>query len=310
MSAVTSVTSWLLATIAALGVAVRLFGWDRGRLLVQAMAFYPYALAVGVVLLLIPWLSGRRGAAVVMTVALVLGMAPLVPRLRGAGPTTVDQAAIVRVAALNMLFGRADVEQVITLARQVDVLALSEVTPQVMEQLGRQGLDDVLPFHWVQAQDGSAGSGVWSRYPMAALAPVVGRFQMPHVAVSRPGDSAPLRILGVHTVPPTGGRVGDWRAEVAGLAQVPQVDVMLGDFNATLDHSVFRQVLASGYTEAAAEVGRGFRATWPAREFPLPGITIDHVLVGADVTVKAVQVIEVDGTDHRAVLAEVVIPPR
>ena len=56
--------------------------------------------------------------------------------------------------------------------------------------------------------------------------------------------------------------------------------VLAGDFNATLDHAVFRDVLRLGYADAALQVGQALTPTWgpPGRRAVL---TLDHVLVTA-----------------------------
>jgi len=83
---------------------------------------------------------------------------------------------------------------------------------------------------------------------------------------------------------------------------------MAGDFNSTLDHGQFRELLGRGYEDAAAEVGAGLRATWPAnRRFP-PPVTIDHVIADARCGVRAVRVFGVPRSDHRAVFAELELP--
>lgn len=62
-----------------------------------------------------------------------------------------------------------------------------------------------------------------------------------------------------------------------------------------------------GNRGAADQVGEGLRWTWP-QDGLVPGIVIDHVLVGPRVAVRAVSVHAVLGTDHRAVLAELTLP--
>jgi endonuclease/exonuclease/phosphatase (EEP) superfamily protein YafD len=84
--------------------------------------------------------------------------------------------------------------------------------------------------------------------------------------------------------------------------------ILAGDFNATLDHAELRRLLDTGYTDAAAEVGAGLKGTWPhGRRFP-PPVAIDHVLADSRAGVKAFSVHAITGTDHRAVLAELVLP--
>jgi endonuclease/exonuclease/phosphatase family metal-dependent hydrolase len=82
--------------------------------------------------------------------------------------------------------------------------------------------------------------------------------------------------------------------------------LLLGDFNATLDHAALRRLIGSGYRDAADAVGAGLRPTWPADVVPV--VTLDHVLVDSRIGVRSVTVHAVPGTDHRAVVAVLAIP--
>lgn len=62
-----------------------------------------------------------------------------------------------------------------------------------------------------------------------------------------------------------------------------------------------------GYRDAAATVGAGLKPTWPVGR-RLPPVTIDHVLADERCGVQSVQTFTVPGTDHRALLADLVLP--
>jgi endonuclease/exonuclease/phosphatase family metal-dependent hydrolase len=83
--------------------------------------------------------------------------------------------------------------------------------------------------------------------------------------------------------------------------------VVAGDFNATLDHAAFRDVLRLGYADAARQAGRALVPTWG-----LPGravlLALDHVLVDRGCAVLACSVHAIPGTDHRAVYASIQLP--
>ena len=88
------------------------------------------------------------------------------------------------------------------------------------------------------------------------------------------------------------------------------MQILAGDFNATLDHREFRKLLDRGYLDAADAVGEGLTPTWPTssrkrRALPL---TIDHVLVDRRVRVERVTVVRIPGSDHRAVIAVLRLP--
>lgn len=113
-------------------------------------------------------------------------------------------------------------------------------------------------------------------------------------------------------MPPISGRtVAAWRRELCGLpgpsaGRVPRL--LVGDFNATLDHREIRRLLTRGFYDAADATGDGLSATWPVGR-SLPMITIDHVLVPREVRVRRVRVYDVPGSDHRAIIAELVFTP-
>jgi endonuclease/exonuclease/phosphatase family metal-dependent hydrolase len=81
--------------------------------------------------------------------------------------------------------------------------------------------------------------------------------------------------------------------------------VLAGDFNATFDHAAFRGVLDHGYTDAAEQTGRGLTPTWAGWG---PPITIDHVLVDNRCAVRDYSVLDLPGSDHNAVLADLQLP--
>ena len=82
-----------------------------------------------------------------------------------------------------------------------------------------------------------------------------------------------------------------------------------GDFNATLDHAAFRDVLRLGYADAAQQAGDALTPTWgPAGKDAM--LTLDHVLVDRSCAVLACSVHVVPGSDHRAVYTEIQLPER
>jgi endonuclease/exonuclease/phosphatase (EEP) superfamily protein YafD len=85
---------------------------------------------------------------------------------------------------------------------------------------------------------------------------------------------------------------------------------MAGDFNASRDHAEFRAVLGTGLTDAgdAVSVSAWPGFTWPADEPGPPGARLDHVLITpASIGVRKVSVVDVPGTDHHGVVADLVV---
>ncbi|NUR90515.1 MAG: endonuclease/exonuclease/phosphatase family protein, partial [Nonomuraea sp.] len=98
----------------------------------------------------------------------------------------------------------------------------------------------------------------------------------------------------------------------AGLERLPRAGgrprVRAGDGNATLDHLPVRDLLASGYRDAADAMGRGLSPTWPQYGWGQLGVAIDHVLADRRMGVRDFRVLPLARTDHRAVFAELRLP--
>jgi endonuclease/exonuclease/phosphatase family metal-dependent hydrolase len=114
----------------------------------------------------------------------------------------------------------------------------------------------------------------------------------------------------VHPPHPTDPpKIAEWERTLAALPPAGRegdLRVLAGDFNATLDNSDLRDVIDRGYVDAADAAGAGLTTTYPGR-FIFP-ITIDHVLADRRIEVADVDVEKVPGTDHRAVIATLVLP--
>ncbi|WP_150238758.1 endonuclease/exonuclease/phosphatase family protein [Nocardiopsis quinghaiensis] len=318
----------VLVALVALGLAVfaalRVFGLERGWPLVPALAFTPYLLGLALLAgagtgLARRWVS--TGALV--AVAAVLAAA-VVPRAVPFGVTSAGGPA-VRVMTLNTLGGGAGAAEVVALVRDrgVDVLTLQEVTPDLVRDLSTAGLDDLLP-HVDDHSDprGAHGSTIHSAFPLTDLGDAAtggDAFAMPTSLVRLPedgnedGEEDTVEVTSVHVPPPLTPSYADaWSRGLGALAEAPDsgtTRVLAGDFNATLDHAELRAVLDSGYLDAAEVLGEGLRPTWPSGR-PVPGLTIDHVLVDPVTGVDRLEVLEVPGTDHRAVFVEVTLPGR
>jgi endonuclease/exonuclease/phosphatase (EEP) superfamily protein YafD len=135
---------------------------------------------------------------------------------------------------------------------------------------------------------------------------------MPAAALTLPGGDK-LEIVDVHTFTPLGPQVSGWAQGLRNLPSAPKSGafrLLVGDFNATLDHSELRKVVARGYTDAADDTGNGLIPTWPANKRISPIITIDHVLADQRMAVTHYEVHDVLHTDHRSVFVELRLPAR
>ncbi len=127
----------------------------------------------------------------------------------------------------------------------------------------------------------------------------------------------PFTLTAVHTVYPLFGTEGwekDFRTLVADARETKGPHLLVGDFNATLDHGPMRTLLGQDLTDAADGAGSGWQPTWPRPGSRAPnGITvplrlmaIDHVLMSEDFRAVATSTHVVDRTDHLALVAVVI----
>ncbi|MCF6473347.1 endonuclease/exonuclease/phosphatase family protein [Nonomuraea sp. MG754425] len=297
-----------VSVLFAAGTAVRLGGLETGVFLVPLVSFTPYFAVAALVLLgVVVALRSRAAIAIMLVVCACLAWCVL-PRAFGG-----DAAAgrPLRVLTANLNGGRGDASVLVDLVRRlhVDVLSIQELTYSARDRLAAAGLAELLPYHIGRAdQRGPEGSGVYSRHPMTertGLFEPVGH-HMPVVEVSPPGGPA-VEVVVVHPVAPVPSTVPEW---AAGIAALPPASgsgaprILAGDFNATLDHAVFRRLLDTGYTDAAAATGQGLTPTWPhGRSLP-PLVAIDHVLTDGRASAAEVRVFDVPGSDHRALFAD------
>lgn len=293
-------------------IALWLQGAVTWRASFALLTFTPLV-AVGALLLLLVAAATRRWVTAGALALAVVGLAVLVvPRAVPGGepPPAAPGVPALRVATVNLQFGRADAGAVVALARErrITVLSLQELTPDAERRLAAAGLFTEMPFRVTAARDGAGGTGLVARVPLArvdvGLRPAV--FEQVAARIDTPSTGR-VEVLAVHPAAPfTRDTASRWAAEVRALPP-PRADgtrrVVLGDYNATLDHRPLRDLLATGYRDAAAEAGTGLRGTWPTDQSFPPFAAIDHVLLAGPLGTRDVVVTELPGSDHAAVVA-------
>ncbi|GGL11052.1 endonuclease/exonuclease/phosphatase family protein [Mangrovihabitans endophyticus] len=313
--AVGTAAVWLLVLPSLVWAAIRLAGVERGPV-VQVLAFTPYAAAAAWLPVLVALLVRRWATAAVGLVVAATLAACVLPRAVADGDRGPQAGVPLHVMTANMLAGGADAATIVRLIRQHDVavLALQEYTPQARARLSAAGLDALLPYGSQAPEVGTTGSALYSRFPVSAPGSHRGGggFLQAYATVRPPG-TAPLAVESAHPVAPYAvGVLADWRAD---LSSEPRADpdgparILLGDFNSTVDHAPLRALISHGYRDAADAVGQGLAGTWgPYGGHPIPPVTIDHILVDRRIGVRDLRVHGLPGSDHRAVLASLVLP--
>jgi endonuclease/exonuclease/phosphatase (EEP) superfamily protein YafD len=285
---------------------------------VRVVAFTPYAVplyATAFLLLALSLVVGRGGWRPMRASVTVLCFGGLavhafwVSPLFAGAEAVADRGERLRVMTVNLLRGQASAPQVVRVARRhgVDVLVLVEVDDRALARLRRAGLSETFPYQAGEPADGVAGTVV------VADRDLVGEQRLPTGLGGYSVRAGDVTVVAVHARPPVGG-AAEWREDHLAIRRAaverPDPTVIVGDFNATVDHRVMQELHGRGYVDAAVAANSGWQPTWPsdgrvrvagARVPPL--LAIDHVLTNDALEAVRTETYAIEGTDHRALLA-------
>ena len=323
-SALNGLRSVLLAGLVTGGLVLtglRLAEPDTGLGLLVT-SFTPYGLVAWLLVLAHALLRIVRGprrrlwavAAVAVAVPVTLHAWWLAPAYVGPQPPPAAGATPFRLMSANLLVGGGDGIDLVRAATRAaaDLLVVEEITVTELAAMESAGLDELFPHRVGEPGTGLEGLMVFSAYPLTD--PTRVSLSLGGWTATAATPDGPVRVLGVHPQPPT--LAGDvWRSDQAVLREAAAgVDLVAGDLNATPDHVALLRLADDGLRSAAEVANEGWQPTWPAGGsrrvlgVPLPPLVqIDHVLVGRRVAALSVETVEVDGSDHRAVVAELAL---
>lgn len=273
---------------------------------------------IGLSLLLVATLLARRWWMLV-PVGLCAGVAWALA-LPGFFASTVKAPVDLTVMAANLHIGQASADQVMAAVRaqDVDVLVLTEVTPDALERLDEAGLSRWLPRQAGAAHaDAATGTMIRTRLGMTVVSGTANATieqtpsLQPEVVIEV--GTTPVRLKAVHPVAPVPGATDQWRAGLGALDRwkegLPPNEslVIAGDFNASAGNPAFRRV-ATGLVDAQTAAGLGWIRTWPVVGHRMPPfVALDHVLSRGLPVVDAGQV-AFHGSDHFLVWAKYALP--
>ncbi|MET9832131.1 endonuclease/exonuclease/phosphatase family protein [Streptomyces sp. NPDC006385] len=221
--------------------------------------------------------------------------------------------ASLRVLTSNVEFGHATDALVAAVRRERPDIVFVQECEYGCDATLKRALGADYPHRAARVADGSAGSVVLSRFPLAPADGVDGAMAMPGAVADVRGHAVRLQLA--HPMPPLPGRTDQWRRELDELRDFAAADgrtplILAGDFNASQDHAAFRRILDTGLRDAARLTGADRTPSWPARTAPTLGVQIDHVLLSADFSAGATRFLDLPRTDHRALLADVTLHRR
>ncbi|MEU7222025.1 endonuclease/exonuclease/phosphatase family protein [Nocardia iowensis] len=303
------VLAWLATLTGAAGIALH-FSQSSSRLLVLVAAGAPYLMSSALVGA-VAFAAVRRwiGAAVAIVVvaAAVWTQTPL---YTGDSGDSGDGPA-VRVMQANLLFDGADPRALVdeVRARNIVLLTVNELTPAGVEDLGRAGLDQLLPHRYLSPGRTATGTGIWSSYPLSETVEFDGFVLNQLSATAAIPDVGPVTVYAFHPVPPVYG-THVWADELSRLREIldrspaSRPAIVGGDFNATYDHAQYRSMLSGRFGDAAEQSGAGHLVTYPTDKRWPPLVGIDHILVAGGRAV-ATETVGLPGADHRALVARI-----
>jgi endonuclease/exonuclease/phosphatase (EEP) superfamily protein YafD len=318
------VLAWLTLAVAVVGgVSVTLSRlWPTHTYPTAVLtSFTPLALLAYVVCLLAIGALGRGHWSASWGIAWVAVLALMALHLVWLAPSFTDSTSVGdagtprRILTINTQEGAADAAQIVAAVdeRDVQVLIVEEITPQLAERLRAAGLDERLPEHVGEGKLRYAGTVVFSKFPLSNQRVVPTLFDSYLINVEDP--EGPFDLLAVHPVHPL--RSAElWRTEHALINDAARsADVIAGDFNATLDHQPMRTLVDQGFRSAAEIAGTGWAPTWPSNGRgvllgPLSPrlLQLDHIMIRDGWEVADVRRVLIADTDHTGVFAEVSRP--
>ncbi|AXK36967.1 endonuclease/exonuclease/phosphatase family protein [Streptomyces armeniacus] len=274
----------------------------------QLLAFLPWFLAPGWLALLAAVL-GRRWFVMLWAVA-VLAATGWFIRPYGAdapAPREEPPTARFRVLTANLEYGDATRQLVSALRRErPQLVSVQECERKCAAALRTAEMREAYPHRVIAPGNGADGSALLSTYPLRSTEPVPGELSMPGAVVDIAGTQ--VRVQVAHPMPPMPDGLVTWNRELDRLrAYADRGDsptLLAGDFNASQDHAAFRDILDTGLRDAARLQGQSRTPTWPSATAPPLGAQIDHVLLSEEFEAADAQFVDMNGSDHRALLVD------
>lgn len=298
----------LLLLVAAVALVAR-YAPAINRPVVATAALSPY-LMFGAPLAVLVFALSRHwtlvSVAAVLTVAVLAVQVPWY-----IGSPDPGSGTALRFVSANLLLGEAEPAAVAALAAgHADVLAVQELTPDLAATLAPALARD-FPYSALRPRERAAGVGLWSRYPIISSGSDESFTRgLIYARIQLPDTDFETTVISTH-MPPPRSAFESWRNDIGRLGSVlrglPDGPVIVGgDLNATPDVGAFRQLLRDGYRDGAAQVGAGLTRTYPSDAVFPPVLAVDHIMT-RDATVTSLRTVEVAGSDHLALAADVVL---
>lgn len=296
-----SATLLLFATVGALPV--------RAFLIDTVSHFMLQYLIGGIILLAAAMLARSLPSAGMAAVALCIAMwqvGPLAKFGAAAPPDFKTPPKTITVLQANTLYSNRQVDGLIAAIDRFDpdLILIQEANSATAAYFNDTGF--TYPHQILDVANNHAfGLAVASKYPLVNV------YQHSFSDLGTGAQSFTLKVddknievMSVHTCNPLScydirdaglDITGKWAAAQSGATAI------FGDFNVTPYARAFKDMIKAGGLIDARK-GRGIMGTYPAQLPAFMRIPIDYTLTKGDVRVLSMQVIEIGGSDHLAVV--------
>lgn len=304
----TLISAFLYASLAALICVVFAVAFPRLHPLVDLFAQFLLAAIVGAALIAVfAALIGRpviaAAAGVVLLAALALGW----PWLQAPSAGAADGPRFT-LMTFNVYYYNRSLDRAVALirAKRPDILVLLEVIPEVRP--GLSALETDYPYRVECWRERPCDALIFSRFPLTDISVELPEptFRRPLGAVRTEIEGRPLTVFAAHLslpypLDPRARQPGEIEAISTAIASIQGPRVMSGDFNA----ATWGATMSALRERTGMEILTGVGGTWPTFLPRHLGIPIDHVMASDDLVMRTREVINVPGSDHRAVVTEI-----
>ncbi|MFZ4718536.1 MAG: endonuclease/exonuclease/phosphatase family protein [Ilumatobacteraceae bacterium] len=285
--------------------ATQWVGFDQWRPVAVLQAMTPYLLGLALPIGVAAAITGEwwMAAACVVVLATLAGLVAPAIRAEQAPGNAGEAGAMLSIFFGNLLAWNPNPGEAMAVvaATGADVLVLAEFNPDMHAALVA-ACGDRYAHRLEDVRPDPAGIALWSTVPFTGdMVPLSDR---PAIDAVLDVDGRPLRVIGLHTEPPT-MRARAWSRELRELgdradegdAAMPVV--LLGDYNAARWHPSFRRLLARGWVTAHEWLGQWHSNSWANEGRALPlFVRIDHALLRGPVTPVRITDVPLPDSDH------------
>lgn len=220
-----------------------------------------------------------------------------------------------RIATANVYIGNPDPVSLINeiLAEDPDIIMLQEMSPRIWALLKTLPQLEEFTFRNVNARDNPDGTVLLSRLPARETGNVpLGSNAATSAEINI--DGTWVRVINLHiSAPISDGLIARGKTQLRELRTAVDASatpvVIAGDFNATVQHARFQDLMGDNLQDAHQLAGRGFGATW--RHHRLDGLPpilrIDHILLTEQLDAIHSWTGDTTGSDHEVLFADVVV---